>query len=66
MEARALVVTETMLARVAESFLRRVNRVKHGVLFDEAATVFLDPLAVRGADPEHQCRGGDADRAATL
>ncbi len=32
----------------AESNLR-----KHGVSFDEAATVFLDPMAVSGPDPEH-------------
>ena len=32
----------------AEANLRR-----HGVSFDEAATVFLDPLAVSGPDPDH-------------
>jgi len=32
----------------AESNLR-----KHCVSFDEAATVFLDPMAVSGPDPEH-------------
>lgn len=32
----------------AESNLR-----KHGVSFDEAATVFLDPMAASGPDPEH-------------
>ena len=26
---------------------------KHGVTFDEAATVFLDQLAVSGSDPDH-------------
>jgi len=26
---------------------------KHGVSFDEAATVFLDPYAVSGPDPDH-------------
>ncbi len=30
-----------------------VNRRKHGVTFDEAGSVFLDALAVSGADPEH-------------
>ncbi|MEP7344512.1 MAG: BrnT family toxin [Gemmatimonadaceae bacterium] len=30
-----------------------VNLHKHGVSFDEAATVFLDQLAVSGADPDH-------------
>ena len=29
------------------------NGRKHGVTFDEAATVFLDELAVSGADPDH-------------
>ena len=29
------------------------NRRKHGVAFDEAATVFLDPVAVSGPDPDH-------------
>jgi hypothetical protein len=29
------------------------NRRKHGVSFDEASTVFNDPLAVTGADPDH-------------
>jgi hypothetical protein len=28
------------------------NPRKHGVSFDEAATVFLDPMAVSGPDPE--------------
>ena len=30
-----------------------VNIRKHGVAFDEAATVFLDELAVSGPDPDH-------------
>ena len=30
-----------------------LNLRKHGVSFDEAATVFLDQLAVSGADPVH-------------
>jgi uncharacterized DUF497 family protein len=29
------------------------NVRKHGVTFDEAATVFLDELAASGADPDH-------------
>jgi uncharacterized DUF497 family protein len=29
------------------------NRRKHGVSFEEAATVFLDPLAVTYPDPDH-------------
>jgi uncharacterized protein len=31
----------------------RVNRAKHGVDFEEAATVFLDPLLLVLADLEH-------------
>jgi hypothetical protein len=29
------------------------NLGKHGVSFDEAATVFLDSLALSGPDPDH-------------
>ncbi|WP_439645677.1 BrnT family toxin [Candidatus Thiosymbion oneisti] len=29
------------------------NRKKHGVTFEEASTVFRDPLAATGADPDH-------------
>jgi len=29
------------------------NLKKHGVAFDEAATVFLDQLALSGRDPDH-------------
>jgi uncharacterized DUF497 family protein len=29
------------------------NRIKHGVSFGEAMTVFLDPLAAIFADPDH-------------
>ena len=29
------------------------NLGKHGVSFDEAATVFLDGLALTGTDPDH-------------
>lgn len=31
----------------------RANIQKHGVSFDEAATVFLDPLALTFPDPAH-------------
>lgn len=30
-----------------------VNLRKHGVSFDEGASVFLDPLAASGPDPDH-------------
>ena len=30
-----------------------LNRRKHGVAFDEASTVFGDPLAILMADPDH-------------
>jgi uncharacterized DUF497 family protein len=29
------------------------NLTKHGVSFQEAATVFRDPLSATGADPDH-------------
>jgi uncharacterized DUF497 family protein len=29
------------------------NRAKHGVSFEEAATVFRDPLSQTGDDPDH-------------
>ncbi|HEX7055059.1 MAG TPA: BrnT family toxin [Burkholderiales bacterium] len=29
------------------------NRAKHGVSFEEAATVFRDPLSQTGRDPDH-------------
>lgn len=29
------------------------NKKKHGVSFQEAATVFADPLSLTGADPDH-------------
>jgi len=32
------------------------NRKKHGVSFDEASTIFGDPLAVTIADPDHSER----------
>lgn len=31
----------------------KANLRKHGVSFEEAATVFLDPLAVTYRDPDH-------------
>ena len=31
----------------------RKNLHKHGVTFEEASSVFYDPLAVTGADPDH-------------
>ena len=31
----------------------RQNLHKHGVSFEEASSVFYDPLAVTGADPDH-------------
>ena len=30
-----------------------INLRKHGVSFDEAASIFLDRLALSGPDPEH-------------
>lgn len=32
------------------------NLRKHGVTFEEASSVFYDPLAVTGADPDHSER----------
>jgi len=29
------------------------NYKKHGVTFDEAGSIFLDPLAMSGHDPDH-------------
>ncbi len=31
----------------------RVNRRKHRISFEDAATVFLDPLALTFSDPDH-------------
>lgn len=31
----------------------KTNLRKHGVFFEEAATVFLDPLAITFPDPDH-------------
>ena len=30
-----------------------LNRLKHGVLFEEAATTLLDPLSKTALDPDH-------------
>ena len=30
-----------------------INLRKHGVSFDEAASIFLDSLALSGPDPDH-------------
>ena len=40
-----------------------VNFEKHGVTFESASTVFLDPLAVTYPDPDHS---GDEHREITL
>ena len=40
-----------------------INRNKHGVTFELAATVFLDPLAKTVYDPEHS---GTEDRWVTI
>ena len=31
----------------------KLNLQKHGVTFEDAASVFLDPLALTFADPDH-------------
>ncbi|HKP75483.1 MAG TPA: BrnT family toxin [Longimicrobiaceae bacterium] len=31
------------------------NAAKHGVTFDEAATVLADPLSATFPDPDHSC-----------
>ena len=41
----------------------RANIQKHGVSFDEAATVFLDPLALTFPDPYHS---GGEEREITI
>ena len=41
----------------------RINRRKHGVSFDEATTVFGDPLAMTVSDPDHSM---GEERFATL
>jgi uncharacterized DUF497 family protein len=35
------------------------NLRKHGVSFEEAATVFLDPLAITFPDPDHSHEEGN-------
>jgi uncharacterized protein len=40
-----------------------LNLQKHGVSFDEAQTVFADPLAITISDPEHS---RDEDRFITI
>ena len=44
-------------AKAAENF------AKHGVSFEEAATVFRDVLSATGADPDHS---GDEERFVTF
>ena len=39
------------------------NELKHGVTFEEAATVFDDPLALTGYDPDHS---SEEDRFLTM
>ena len=41
----------------------KANTQKHGVSFDEAATVFLDPLALTFSDPYHS---GGEEREITI
>ena len=41
----------------------KTNIQKHGVSFDEAATVFLDPLALTFPDPHHT---GGEEREITI
>jgi uncharacterized DUF497 family protein len=41
----------------------KTNLSKHGVSFDEAATVFLDPLALTFPDPHHS---GAEEREMTI
>ncbi len=40
-----------------------VNLRKHGMSFEEAATVFLDPLAITFPDPDHS---DEEDREITI
>ncbi|PYM95642.1 MAG: hypothetical protein DME04_04235 [Candidatus Rokuibacteriota bacterium] len=39
------------------------NLAKHGIRFEEAATVFHDPLSATGADPDHSI---DEERFVTI
>ena len=41
----------------------KLNLRKHGITFDEAATVFLDDLSLTGYDPDHS---NDEDRFVTF
>ena len=41
----------------------KTNLRKHGVSFEEAATVFLDPLAITFPDPDHS---DEEDREITI
>ena len=41
----------------------KANLQKHGVSFDDAATVFLDPLALTYPDPYHS---GEEEREITI
>jgi uncharacterized protein len=41
----------------------KTNLQKHGLSFDEAATVFLDPLALTFPDPDHS---GGEEREITI
>ena len=41
----------------------KANKRKHSVSFEEAATVFLDPLAVTYRDPDHSA---EEDREITI
>jgi len=41
----------------------KTNLRKHGVSFEEATTVFLDPLAITFPDPDHS---EDEDREITI
>ena len=40
----------------------RANFRKHGVSFEEASSVFFDPLSVTGEDPDHSVGEADAIR----
>jgi uncharacterized protein len=41
----------------------KTNRAKHGITFDEASTVFGDPLSITIYDPDHSA---DEDRYVTI
>ena len=58
--ARVLILASTMSGAVSFTWdpsKARSNRAKHGVSFDEAATVFADPEAQFYADLVHPKRG---------